>query len=364
MKKKIVYIDGWFLKPPLRGVGKYIQNIITSIPRTQNEIEYVLLIPSADIVIKSLPSFLKINLIPCKFILIWYEFIVPKTLRKDNSYIFFPSGICGITNTIPKKKVFSTIHDISALLPFNLSPMSFKLRQILGRLYRYLSFYILIRKSNIIFTVSETAKRDIKNLLSKKNINVPFIMAVNNASEINISKINKKNKNFICITGDSRQKNYKIIINALDYIDESVLKDWKIFLIGLNENKSIFHPSGAEIKIKKYLNSYEIKKLMMKSYCLIFPSLYESFGIPLVDAMRTGCYIVASNQGATKEICCENALYFNPNSAKDLSINILKVISKYPIQPLINKDNLAFQQTWEKTSKEIFDKIVKMIIMN
>ena len=50
-------------------------------------------------------------------------------------------------------------------------------------------------------------------------------------------------------------------------------------------------------------------------------------------------------------------MYFNPFSPEDLSENILKVILKYPYEPLIDNDNLAFKQTWEKTSKDIFKNI-------
>lgn len=357
MNKNYIYIDGWFLQGPLRGIGKYIQNILINIPIPNENIEYILLVPNHEIDISIFPDHLTIRFVPCKFIFLWYEIKIPKILRQKNSFIFFPAGICGVINLTKSKNVFATIHDISALLSFNLSPFSFNLRQIFGRLYRYFAFYKLIKSSIIIFTVSQTAKIDIRTHLNKKNIKAPNISVVPNAPGIQDFKSKKKNKSFICITGNSPQKNHKIIFKSLEYLDNGSLEEWDLYLIGLDEDKTLLHSSGIRIIIKKYLSSQEITKLLIHSYCLIFPSLYESFGVPLLDAIRTRCYVLASNKGASSEICGKNAIYFNPYSPKDLSKNILKVILKYPNEPIIDKDNLAFKQNWEKTSKDIFKKI-------
>lgn len=357
MIKNYIYIDGWFLQEPLRGIGKYIQNILIYIPIPNENIEYILLVPNQEIDISKFPEHLTIKVIPCKLIFLWYEINIPIILRQKNSFIFFPAGICGVINSIKNKKVFATIHDISALLSFDLSPLSFNFRQIIGRLYRYFAFYKLVKQSIIIFTVSQTSKIDIRAYLKSKNIKSPNIFVVPNAPGIQEFKPKKKNKSFLCITGNSPQKNHKIIFKSLQYLEKDTLKGWDLYLVGLDKGRIFHHSSGVRIIIKKYLNSKEIKKLFIQSYCLIFPSLYESFGVPLLDGIKTRCYIIASKQGASSEICGKNAMYFNPFSPEDLSENILKVILKYPYEPLIDNDNLAFKQTWEKTSKDIFKNI-------
>ena len=128
MIKNYIYIDGWFLQKPLRGIGKYIQNILIYMPIPNENIEYILLVPNQEIDTSMFPDHLKIRFVPCKLIFSWYEIKIPIILRQKNSFIFFPSGICGVINPINSKKVFSTIHDISALLSFDLSPLSFNLR--------------------------------------------------------------------------------------------------------------------------------------------------------------------------------------------------------------------------------------------
>ena len=133
-------------------------------------------------------------------------------------------------------------------------------------------------------------------------------------------------------------------------------------MIGLKQNKKIHHPSGVKIIYQKYLEFNEILKLYQKAYCLLFPSLFESFGIPLVDAMKAECHIIASNQGAPQEICGDNGLYFNPNSSYQLFKKIDEVTSKYPYPPVINTKNLALNQTWLNASKTIFGTIEAKVL--
>ena len=199
-------------------------------------------------------------------------------------------------------------------------------------------------------------------MLPKRKNNYPEIKVVYNASQINYLRNYSKSKYFLCITGKNNQKNSNCIINALNYFDDSSLEGWKIYLIGLKINKTFQHPSGAKLIYSKYLDFKEILKLYKKTYCLLFPSLYESFGMPLVDAMKSRCHIIASAQGSPNEICGENGIYFDPHSSYQLFEKIYEIVSKYPSPPLINFKNKALNQTWDKSSKTIFDIIEDKIL--
>ncbi len=364
MNTKTIYIDGWFLQPPLRGVGKYIKNLLTYLEIKNSSLKYILLVPRNDLELSFLPEHISIEIINCKYSLFWYEFYIPRHLNRiKDPYIFFPSGVCSLIYNPSSKNIFSTIHDVSALMSFKYSPINFQFRSTFGRLYRIFSFYKIINNSITIFTVSKTSKYGIEKFLPKRKNNYPEIKVVYNASEIKSLKSYSKSKSFLCITGENNQKNSNCIINSLDYFDNSSLKGWKIYLIGLKQNKKIQHPSGVKIIYQKYLEFNEILKLYQKAYCLLFPSLFESFGIPLVDAMKAECHIIASNQGSPHEICGDNGLYFNPNSSYQLFKKIDEIISNYPHPPVINTKNVALNQTWLNASKTVFG-IIEAKVLN
>lgn len=362
MNKKILYIDGWFLKPPLRGVGKYINNILISLPKNQKNIEYILLIPNNKFDLSHFPSYLKIKYIECKFVIFWYEYYLPTLLKKTkNATIFYPSGILGLFSSYKNVKLISTIHDVASFLPLKYNPITFDLKKILGRIYRRFSFYKIVKNSKIIFTVSKTAKKGIKDIIMKEKLELPEILVAYNASEINKLSNTSKRKNFLCITGESKHKNYKCILNAFDFIQNNYLKGWTIYFVGLNQDSEINHKCGMKIIKTKYQNLHKIRELYSQSYCLIFPSFYESFGIPLVDALNSNCHIIASSKGSSTEICDRSALYFNPESPKELSRKILEMVNFFPETPKIDYENIILRQTWSITSEYIFKKINQMI---
>ena len=364
MNTKIIYIDGWFLQPPLRGIGKYIKNLLTYLEIKNKSLKYILLVPTNDLELSYLPEHISIEIINCKYSLFWYEFYIPRLLNRiEDPYIFFPSGICSLIYNPSEKNVISTIHDVSALMSFKYSPLNFQLRSFFGRLYRIFSFYKIINNSIIIFTVSKTSKYGIEKFLPKRKNNYPEIKVVYNASEIKSLKSYSKSKCFLCITGENNQKNSNCIVNSLDYFDNSSLKGWKIYLIGLKQNKIIHHPSGAKLIYKKYLEFNEILKLYQKAYCLLFPSFFESFGIPLVDAMKAKCHIIASDQGSPHEICGDNGIYFNPNVSYQLFKKIDEIKSNYPYPPVINNKNEALNQTWQNASETVF-RIIEAKVLN
>ncbi|MDM5224305.1 glycosyltransferase [Peribacillus sp. NJ11] len=85
---------------------------------------------------------------------------------------------------------------------------------------------------------------------------------------------------------------------------------------------------------------------------LTFPSLFEGFGIPLVEAMRTKMPIVCSNVGSILEVVGDCALLFDPLNPEDIALKITEVLKEPTRIELINKGiNHAQKFTWDRCSK-------------
>lgn len=113
------------------------------------------------------------------------------------------------------------------------------------------------------------------------------------------------------------------------------------------------HTLENQVNILGYVPSNHMPYLYANASFLAFPSLYEGFGIPLVEAMKAKCPIVCSNRGSIPEITGEAAIHFNPESPNDIALNILKLLNAETRNDLIRKGMARAQIfSWEKCASE------------
>tara|TARA_B100001057_G_scaffold264273_1_gene264376 strand:- start:4485 stop:5621 length:1137 start_codon:yes stop_codon:yes gene_type:complete len=229
-----------------------------------------------------------------------------------------------------KFKSLMTIHDIRGAY----SEYSFLGKLIYKSILRY-----AIKNSNQIITVSEFMKNDILKL--HKNVDIKVIyngISLENfktLSKDDEEKIIKKIKipeNFILSVGHyEKRKNFLKLIDAFYklYHDQ---KDLKLILVGneSDDKKKIINKINQldlekSVYLLEGLSDAEVKIIYRKAKLFVFPSLYEGFGIPILEAMISGCPIVLSNIDVFREITQNNYPYFDPLD----SDSILKYIKKY-----------------------------------
>ena len=96
------------------------------------------------------------------------------------------------------------------------------------------------------------------------------------------------------------------------------------------------------------------KEFYSKSKGFIFPSLYEGFGIPLLEAMECGTPILCSNTSSFPEVAGDSAIYFDPNSIDSISNSILKLLQDQGLRQILLNNALTqkLKFSWEKTIKK------------
>ncbi|MDB3932090.1 glycosyltransferase family 4 protein [Candidatus Pelagibacter sp.] len=210
-----------------------------------------------------------------------------------------------------------------------------------------------IDKADHIICISENTKQD---LLNYYNINK------NKVSTVHLGVAQKKERpalveterKFILYVGDrNRYKNFKNLLKA--YSNSKLLyENFKLICFGggpFNHNekkeikslklsdRNIFQISGNDEVLFSYYTSAE---------CLVIPSLYEGFGLPLIEAMSLNCPVLCSRTSSLVEIGADAAIFFDPYSVEDLQYKIEKFMLDGDKKKIIEKGKYnAGLYTWD-----------------
>lgn len=345
----MIFINARFLSQPLTGVQRF--SIELCIKLNQIRSDLVFLVPSKEAILdKSLLEILNIKELRGGFGHFWEQFTLPKYLNSQGSPLLLNLG-----NTAPvfyKNKIF-THHDITYIR----YPESYSLKfRLMYRLIAKLNF----KNSLSFITVSEFSKKDISDFynVDMKNIHVLY-NGVNSKFRKNESKVVKKDKSFIlAVSSPSYHKNFSALIKAFNKIDDDI----ELKIIG--SSTSVFkdlknNESKSNIKFLGRISDEELIKLYQTANFFIFPSLYEGFGIPPLEAQACGCPVLSSNAASLPEVLGDSAYYFDPKDINSIKNAILDVLHSASLREKLKnsgEDNVK-RFSW-KTSALKLDSIL------
>jgi len=330
MKK--ILIDGSALKNN-RGSSSYLKTLIEGMSKLKysKKFELILVVPFS--LNKSLSTINNFKIIYRPFFnkIVWDLVLLPFYCWREKGHLLHNTEN---TSGVLLQKLFgfksvTTIFDVSYHKPFNISPRPKYLRQWIGFFYRRLYSKKAAKITSKIITVSNFAKRDIiKHLevIPKKikviYLGIPKIFFSKKISHISSKKKFHEKKNIIIVTGSSNQKNFDKTFEYLK-INKNIIKGWKLNIIGIEGKNSDFAKFFGNINRRRIINLYD------KSSILIMPSLYESFALPLAEALSRGLLVISSNRGAAKEIMRSNAIFYNPKSCRDFKKALTEAIKSW-----------------------------------
>jgi len=325
-----IFINGRFLTQKLTGVQKFAYQYTNALYKLYGNNITVLV-----------PRFTKIdNDYSCKFQVmkigihsghLWEQIDLPLYLKKHNN-----PKLINLTNSGPcfYKNSFSTIHDLSIYK--NSSWNSFYYRN-----FYKLLIPLLLKNSKRIITVSNFSKNEIINRFS---ISESKIFVLYNFIEKNIFIKNELiiDKEYLLYIGSSnKRKNLKNLLSAFSQVD---INNLGLKLVGVNiEDIDEKYSNFKNIECLGYVNNKDLIYYYRNAMVLISPSLYEGFGIPLIEAMVNDCPLLISDIEVYKEVCGDGAIYFDPYDIKDIRKNIEYFYNNHHL--LRNKlINLTFKQ--------------------
>ena len=158
-------------------------------------------------------------------------------------------------------------------------------------------------------------------------------------------------------------KNFNAIIHALDYIE---FKDFLLVIAG-GLNFKIFNSFrliySEYVRYIGYVSDEELKALYINASGFVYPSLYEGFGFPPLEAMTCGCPVIVSKAASLPEVCGDAALFCDPNNPKDISSKIESIITDQKLYNELKRKGLERSNrfSWEQTAQETLAAIINAL---
>lgn len=243
------------------------------------------------------------------------------------------------------------------------------------KLYSYMMMRNAVRGANVLltvsrFTISELNKYlnvkkdiyvvhngiscydffpmkhdDINHVSSKYGLSNRFILYVGNI------KPHKNLSNLLYAIKDEPDLNLVIIGNESGFITS----DNDIFFL-LEKNTSL----KKRVKFTGFVSDDELRCIYNLATVFVFPSIYEGFGIPPLEAQACGCPVSCSDIESLREVCGDSALYFDPHKPDDILEKILMLYENKSLQKkYINKGFKNIQRFSWKKSSEILIKLLR-----
>jgi glycosyltransferase involved in cell wall biosynthesis len=269
---------------------------------------------------------------------------------------------------IKKHRTVVTVHDLTPLIFPRHFPPGLK-----GSL-RWQIQKNSLRRAGGIITDSYTSQKDIAGILgiSKNQINVAYLaaseefckLALGNWRQEIIKKYNLPEK-FVLYVGDvTWNKNIPRLIEAIKEINLTLVMVGKTIAESNFDsrnpwNKDILTAQKMMEGDKRFIRlgfvpTEDLAAIYNIATVFVFPSIYEGFGLPIVEAMQSGCPVVLSKEGCLPEIGGKAAFYVNPYSASSIADGIGEVFFTGKLQKDLSEKGLkqARKFSWKKTAGE------------
>lgn len=286
--------------------------------------------------------------------------------KKGIDLYHIPQNGIGMNKNLKCKKVV-TIHD---LIPYIMP-------ETVGRGYQ-LKFLRelpkIVELSDAIITVSEWSKKDILRFfpINEDKIFVTPLAADKKYTPMDKERCQdfiKSNYNIkppfiLYIGGFSARKNVKSLLIAFSNIHKNLPKDYTLVIVGNNKDQfSYLSELSKNLNLENkiiftgFVPNQDLPVFYNACDTFVYPSLYEGFGLPPLEAMSCGVPVISSNITSIPEVVGNSGILIDPNNISMLSQAIEELLSNEPLRQYYSNKSLktAKKYSWENTAKLTLD---------
>ena len=360
-------IDARLLERKMTGVGRYLANLVRYIPGCDKKNRYVLFsyrplsgfpkenminTPTTNAVVVGMPEKIQSAL--------WLHTILPRFLEKEKIDILFsPNTLLPLRDTGTKNVI--TIHDVFQLVNPEFHSWFYRI---------YVSFFLsrTLKKIDHVLTISEASKRDIVKLLHvpEEKITVTYLAAderfaprVISSADRYMGKYELPPKFILYVGVLEKRKNIDGIIKIADDLQNKT--DVPIILAGrIGYGGKTYIPEIRRRSNMRYLgfpDDADLPYLYNLAELFLFPSHYEGFGLPPLEAMQSGVPVLASNVSSLPEVIGDAGILLSSEDHEGFAKAILELLDNPKKRAGLVQKGLeqAKKFSFKKTARETID---------
>lgn len=352
-----VYVNGRFLSHPITGVERFAAEVISALDKLLGHC------PTAHLSQGRVQLLVPQN--ACKELSLHY--IRTRRIGRLKGHLWeqlellaasSDGVLVGLANTGPlwHRRQLITIHDASVFA----NPGNFSLA--------FRSWYRLLiprlgRRAKKILTVSEFSKGELIRYCEFPETKIEVVyngvdhIIREPADAYFVSGRNIIPGNYLlCVATSSPNKNIGLVTDALQFLDGV---DLDLVTVG-GTNSKVFSESSLSrnrrVHELGYVSDRQLRALYENALCFVFPSLYEGFGIPALEAMACGCPVIVARTSALPESCGNAALYCDPRDPHDLAVKLRSVLEDEQLRDRLRRAGHARveQFSWETCARKVY----------
>lgn len=316
------------LRKHKHGMDMVALHLIEELPRIAPEHEYVVFVrPGEDEQVLERLHNVKIVRVKSLNYADWEQIWLPRAIAKEQvDVMHFTSNTASMNCPVP---FILTLHDIIYLEPSQAKSKSFYQR--LGAVYRKWNVPLVTRKASKVVTVSGFEYRQIAHALPAIEEKLSFIY---NAVDTNFGILQSKNsqllkalpERFYFFLGNTDpKKNTANVLKAFVHYRKNLRGTLKLVMGDFSRSylQDLLAQANAldlqdEIVTLGYISNQDLPVIYKKATGFLYPSLRESFGIPILEAMACGCPVITSNTSSMPEIAGDAAILVSPSDVNGI----------------------------------------------
>lgn len=347
---KNVFIDLRMIRNS--GIGTYIRNVVPGILSSCKNIRFEVLVREADLPecawLRGGDVTVRIGSAPIYSLSEQMAFV--KTIGKQHDLVWIPHY------TIPyfrRGRLLVTVHDV-----FHLA-MPHYVQGLHKRLYAKMMFNAVARNADVIICASRFTAEELARLTPVDSRRIRVIPhGIASAPEEARDNTAPRSRPYILFVGNVKpNKNIARLINAFSRVVNRIEHD--LVIVGKKEGFITGDATAAEkaarlkgrVDFTGAVTDAVLRRYYRYADVFVFPSLYEGFGFPPLEAMQCGCPVIASRQGSIPEICGDAAYYVDPYDVGAIVRGLLAVLSDQAVRARLRRlgTERVKSFTWESS---------------